>query len=452
MRAARACAARRALSFRPQLDYRFLREHADKVAEATRLRRAPGDALRVRELAERVRALQYECEQLARRRNEVADKIARAVDAEEKRRLVAEGRAARDQLTERQATLAAVETELEREALRLPNLIHPNTPIGSEERARVLAELGAPRAFDFEPADHVALGTALDLFDFEGASRVSGSNFAVLRNDAALLELALVQWAMAGFAARGYTPLLPPDLVRPLVSLCCGFQPREEDERKAQSQVYRVEGHDLCLAGTAEVPVAGLLAGQVIEHAQLPMRFVAFGHAFRTEAGAHGLATRGLYRLHQFSKVELFAFAAPEQSEAVFEQLLRDQLDMFGQLGLHLRALEMPSEELGAPAYRKVDVEAWMPGRKRFGEISSTSNCTDYQARRLAIRCTVPHASERVFAHTLNGTACAVPRTMLALLETHQRRDGSVELPPALRPFMGGRAEIAARAAPQPSP
>ena len=231
----------------------------------------------------------------------------------------------------------------------------------------------------------------------------------------------------------------------------CGFQPRGES-----TQIYSVAGTDLCLTGTAEIPLGGVFMDQILDEKDLPKKMVGFGHCFRTEAGAAGLAGKGLYRVHQFSKVEMFVVCTPEQSEAMHAELLELEKDLFGSLGLHFKVLDMPSEDLGSPAYRKFDLEAWMPGLERYGEISSASNCTDFQSRRLNIRFRPAAAGEAedggkkkkgdnrrtVFAHTLNATAMAVPRMILAILENFQREDGTVAVPEALRPYIPGRPEV----------
>jgi len=332
---------------------------------------------------------------------------------------------------------------------------------------------GAPPEFDFPPADHVTLGTRLGLFDFPAATAVAGSGFVTLKGLGVQLEQALVMWAMQCAAGAGFTLLAPPDLAQSSVVEGCGFNPRPSGAA-ASSQVYSVADSDLCLIGTSEISVAGMMAGKLLPAEALPARYAAVSHCFRREAGAHGQRDKGLYRLHQFTKVELFAFTAPTvlydkgaapaphppdpASEAMLESLVQLQVSMLSQLGLHFRVLDMPTEELGAAAYRKYDIEAWMPGRGAaaagapavggWGEVSSASNCLDYQSRRLNIR--VRHATSQrpgagggrgdvSFVHTLNGTACAIPRVMLSLLETHQTADGRVRLPAPLRPFLGGR-------------
>ncbi|KAL6758122.1 Seryl-tRNA synthetase [Haematococcus lacustris] len=374
------------------------------------------------------------------------------LEKEQRDKLIHRGQQLKEQLAELEAKLVQVEWAMQYEAQRIPNLTHPDVPLGGEECAAVLATVGHAPSFSESnpPKDHVMLAEALDLVDFDAAAEVSGQKFYYLRNAGALLELALVNWAMSRVVARGFTPIMTPDLVKETVLEKCGFQPRGEG-----TQVYSVEDSPLCLTGTAEVPLGGLYMDKVLREAELPIRMVAYGHCFRTEAGAAGAAGKGLYRVHQFSKVEMFVLSTPEQSNALHEELRTIETELFAELGLHFKVLDMPTHDLGAPAFRKYDIEAWMPGLNRYGEISSTSNCTDYQSRRLNIRYRPSAASKAdasdkgstavklqqgrtEFVHTLNGTACAVPRMIVAILENYQQPDGSVVVPEVLRPFMGG--------------
>ena len=361
------------------------------------------------------------------------------MDADARAALVEQGKALKEALAELDAAAAAAEDALQVEAHKLPNLAHPDAPVGGEEDAVVVRTVGEAPQFAFQPADHVALGASLDLLDFDTGASVAGAKFVYLRRAAAQLELALCTWALGKAAAAGFVPMTTPDLVKEAVLEKCGFQPRATN-----TQVYSVKDSNLCLTGTAEVPLAAVCADKVLAEAALPLRMAAFGHCFRTEAGAAGSASRGLYRVHQFSKVELFVVATPAQSEAVLAELVAFEEALFTELGLHYKLLDMPTGDLGAPAARKFDVEAWMPGLGRYGEVSSASNCTDYQARRLNIRYR-PAAggggggkAPTEFAHTLNATAAAVPRLVVAIRENFQTADGCVVVPPVLRPFMGG--------------
>jgi seryl-tRNA synthetase len=424
--------------FRAAIDFRFVRDNLEAVAANCAARRASADPALVARLFDEFSELQRAAEALRAARNEAAAAMKAKLEPAARDAAVARGRALKAELEGAEAALAAAESALQREGQRLPNMAHPAAPVGSEEAAALRAEVGAPRAFAFTPRDHLALGEALDLLDFETAAAVAGTKFVYLKREAALLELALISWAMHRAAAAGFIPTTTPDLVRASVLEKCGFQPRGEG-----TQTYAVRDSPLCLTGTAEVPLGGAVMDRTFDEAALPLRLAGFGHCFRTEAGAAGAAGRGLYRLHQFSKVELFAVATPAQSEALLEELLALEVAMYEELGLHFKVLDMPTADLGAPAHRKFDVEAWMPGLGRYGEISSASNCTDFQARRLNVRYRPATAAggakaKTEYAHTLNATACAVPRMLVAILENFQQEDGSVVVPEVLRPYMMG--------------
>lgn len=439
-----------ALTWRAAVDFKAVRDNLEAVRANCVVRKASVDPAAVVALYEQYVALKTRTDAVREARNASAAAVKGAATPEKRNELVAEGKALKEQLAQLEAELDAAEVVLQREGQRLPNATHPEVPTGgSEDDFKLLRLVGAPRTFEgFAARDHVALGDALGLYDFEAASKACGSRFVYLKGAAALLELALIQWAMSRAMAAGFVPFTTPDLVRATCVEKCGFQPRAEN-----TQVYSIDGSDLCLTGTAEIPLGGIHMDDTLTEAQLPIKYAAFGHCFRTEAGAAGAQTRGLYRLHQFSKVELFVLSTPEQSEEIHQQLLDFEVSLYTELGFHFRVLDMNACDLGAPAYRKFDVEAWMPGMGRFGEISSASNCTDYQARRLNIRYR-PTSGQQASAaagkaplrhvHTLNATACAVPRMIIALLETHQQADGSVIVPEALRPFLGGMSVISA--------
>lgn len=357
----------------------------------------------------------------------------------------------KDALVSLEEDLLKLSDDLQQEAQCIPNMTHPDVPVGGEDCSTVRRVVSKPREFSFPLKDHVQLGKELDLLDFDAAAEVSGSKFYYLKNEAVLLEMALVNWTLSEVMKRGFVPLTTPEIVRSSLIEKCGFQPRG-----TTTQVYSIENTDQCLIGTAEIPVGGIHMDSILPNSSLPLKYVAFSHCFRTEAGAAGTATRGLYRVHQFSKVEMFIICRPEESNAYHEELIGIEEDLFASLGFHFRTMEMASEDLGAPAYRKFDVEAWMPGLGRYGEISSASNCTDYQSRRLGIRYRPDSSSSSAipkgknvgppqFVHTLNATACAVPRMIVCLLENYQQEDGSVVIPDPLRPFMGGLHSIKPR-------
>jgi seryl-tRNA synthetase len=276
---------------------------------------------------------------------------------------------------------------------------------------------------------------ALHLVDFEGGAKVTGQKFYYLKNEAVLLELALVTFATRVLQDEGFTLFITPDLARRDILEGIGFNPRGES-----TQIYNVENTDLSLIATAEITLGGLLADEVLEGERLPLLYAGISHCFRTEAGSAGRESRGLYRVHQFTKVEMFAFTRPEQSEAMHERLVAIEEKIYATLGIPYRVMDICTGDLGGPAYRKYDLEAWMPGRDQWGEITSTSNCTDYQARRLNIRFREKGRKGTRLVHMLNGTAIAVSRAIIALLENGQQADGSIRLPPVL-----GLADIAPR-------
>jgi len=319
---------------------------------------------------------------------------------------------------------------------RIPNLTHPDAPIGqTEDASRELRKIGTPRAFEFKPKDHVVLGKDLDLIDFETAGKVSGNGFYFLKNDLVLVDLALQQFALKKLIAAGFIPIVTPDLARNNILEGIGFTPRG-----VETQVYSVEDTELSLIGTAEITLGGMLADEILDESSLPVKYVGLSHCFRTEAGAAGRASRGLYRVHQFTKVEMFAFSTPESSGAIHAEMLAIEEDLFQALGIPYRVLDICSGDLGGPAYRKFDLEAWMPGRGEhgeYGEVTSTSDCTDYQARRLNIRYRPAGQKGTRFVHTLNGTAVALSRALIVVLENYQRSDGLIDVPEVLRPYVG---------------
>src|ERR687893_1559327 len=311
-------------------------------------------------------------------------------------------------------------------------MTHPDAPIGSDESENVEIRCwGEIPDFGFDVKDHVELGDSLSIIDFDAGTKVAGGKFYFLRGDAVLLELGLVRYAMDILVERGYQPTITPDLARDEMLVGTGFIPRGPE-----TQIYSVEDSDLSLIATAEITLAGTFADEILDERDLPLRYAGLSHCFRTEAGSHGRASRGLYRVHQFTKVEMFAFTTPEQSEAMHKEMLEIEERIFQGLGLPYRVVDICTGDLGGAAYRKYDLEAWIPGRSAFGEVTSTSNTTDYQARRLAIRYRKEGGRPQLL-HTLNGTALALSRALIALLEINQQQDGSVVLPKVLIPYVG---------------
>ena len=417
------------------LDAHFIREHLDAVKTNCRNRNVKADPDRVVQLDDERKRLISETQTLQQRSNEVSKLIPKEMDAAKKQALIQEGRDLRAKVGELEARSKLIETDLHAVLVTIPNMTHPDAPVGTEAKDnKVIKTWGEPRTFDFALKDHVALAEALDLVDFEAGAKVSGQKFYFLKNEAALLELALCQYALNTLIAEGYTPVITPDLARVEVLEGIGFIPRGPE-----AQIYAVENTDLCLIATAEITLGGMQKDQVLDELQLPLKYVGLSHCFRTEAGAPGRDTRGLYRVHQFTKVEMFVFCTPDQSEDAHRELLAIEERVFQGLGLPYQVIDTCTGDLGGPAYRKYDLEAWMPGRGKqgeYGEVTSTSNCTDYQARRLNIRYKVPGQKGTRFVHTLNGTAVACSRAILAILENYQQADGSVVVPEALRPWV----------------
>jgi seryl-tRNA synthetase len=414
------------------LDLRFVRENPEAVKENCENRGVEADVDLVVNLADRRSELIQELNQLRRRQNEMARSVGQERDPEKREGLIAESRRMKELIPESEAELAAVEGRLREEMLKIPNMTHPDAPIGKDDTENVeIRREGEIPDFGFEPKDHVELGELSGSIDFQAGTKVAGSKFYFLRGDAVLLELGLIRYALDNLIERGYEPTITPDLARDEMLVGTGFIPRGPE-----TQIYSIEDSDLSLIATAEITLAGSLAGEILNEDRLPIRLAGLSHCFRTEAGSHGRASRGLYRVHQFTKVEMFAFTTPEQSEAMHEEMLGIEEEIFQGLGLPYRVVEICTGDLGGAAYRKFDLEAWMPGRDAYGEVTSTSNTTDYQARRLQIRYR-KNGGRPHLLYTLNGTAIAVSRALIPILENYQQEDGSIQIPEALIPYVG---------------
>jgi len=425
------------------LDRRFVVENVELVEENCRRRGAKADVRALVELETRRRAKQSEVEELNRKANEVSKSIGKAKDAGEREQRKAEGRALREQTNAAQVELDQLTAEADAILRSIPNLSHPKAPLGADDQSNLEVRRGKhePPKFDFKPLDHVTLAEKLDLLDLEGGAKVAGHGFYFLKNDAVLLELALQRYALDLLVREGFSPTITPDLARNEILQGTGYIPRGPE-----TQIYSIADSDLSLVATAEITLGGLLSGEILDADKLPIKLCGISHCYRTEAGAHGRTSRGLYRVHQFTKVEMFAFTAPDQSEAMLDYFCELECRLFDGLGIAYRVVDTATGDLGGPAYRKFDLEAWMPGRGtsgEYGEVTSTSNCTDYQARRLGIRYRTGEKGT-AFVHTLNGTAIAISRALIAILENYQQADGSVAVPDVLVPWVG-KDRIAAR-------
>ncbi|MCL5004283.1 MAG: serine--tRNA ligase [Patescibacteria group bacterium] len=342
------------------------------------------------------------------------------------------GRAVKEKLKELEPKIDEAKSKLEEALNGIPNMPLPEVPSGKDESENVvLRKWGEPPIFDFQPKDHLELGKSLNLLDFETGAKVAGSQFYFLYNEGALLELALVQYAFNLLGQEGFTPVITPDLAKSRYYLGTGYAPKGKE-----AQTYVVEGEDLGLIATAEVTLAGKHADEILEEKNLPLKYIGYSHCFRREAGAYGKYSKGLYRVHEFTKAEMFIYCLPEDSKKYHELILSLEEKIYQDLKIPYRVVEMCAGDLGAMAARKFDIEAWMPGRNDYGEVTSTSNCTDYQARNLNIRCRRADGTVN-FVHMLNGTAIATSRTPLAILENYQNEDGSVTIPEVLRPYLG---------------
>jgi len=417
------------------LDPRMLATRRDEVVRAVRRRGVHADVDLAITLHERLTAAQTAQQEASRQRNEHQAAGKRPLSQAEREAHVAQGRRLKEDVSRLEAEVSAAQAALTEALLAIPNLVHPDVPDGGEDDFRELRRSGEPTRFDFVPQDHLALGERFGLFDFEGGAKVAGQKWYFLKNEAVLLELALQRFALDLLIEDGFTPYQTPDVAKPEILDGTGYSPRGPE-----TQVYSLAGHDLCLIGTAEITLGGLYAETILDEEQLPLKLAGLSHCFRTEAGAAGRESKGLYRVHQFSKVEMFAFTRPEDSDAMHAHLLALEEKIFQALEIPYRVIEIAAGDLGAPAYRKFDLEAWMPGRGEggsYGEVTSTSNCTDYQARRLGIRFKRKGSKKTELVHTLNGTAIALSRAPIALLENHQQADGSIRIPKALQRYFG---------------
>jgi len=422
---------------RARFDYKSIREQADKIKQNVAMRNAGGNVSveKVIELYESWSTKKQSVDSMRTRRNEIAALMSKSKKRDVK--LIAEGKELKEGIAVLEQEANELESALMTEAFKLPNWTHPESPALGES-PRVVQLVGERPVFDgYVPKSHMELGKLDDMLFFP--TMFGASKFYFGKRDTALLETALVNWAMTTVANKyGFTALTTPDVMAIPFAEACGFQPRS-----AATQMYSIANSELCLVGTQEIPLASLYSDHIIPEEQLPIKMVAYGHCFRHETGSSS-ESRGLYRVHQFTKVEMFIICKPEDSEKLHKELLDIEIDLLKDLNLHFKVLDMPADDLGASAYRKFDIEAWMPYREDYGEVTSASNCLDYQSRRLNMRYRPSEAvngnmAPPQFVHTLNATALAVPRITLAIMENFQQADRSIKVPDALVPFLGGK-------------
>jgi len=416
----------------PVIDLRLLRDDPERVRASQRARGedpAVVDALLAAD--EQRRAAVTRADGL-RADQKAASQAVKAASKDDRPAVLERAKALAAQVKEAEVAQAGADAALRAAQLALPNVVLDGVPAGGEQDYVVLEQVGEIPTYDFPVLDHLDLGTALGAIDTERGAKVSGSRFAFLTGWGALLELALINLAMGSAVQAGFNPVIAPALVRPEAMEGTGFLGAHAAE------VYKLEADDLYLVGTSEVPLAAFHSGEVLD--DLPYRYAGFSSCFRREAGSHGKDTRGIIRVHQFDKVEMFCLVDPAEAEAEHQRLLANEKAFLSALEIPFRVIEVAAGDLGSSAARKYDCEAWLPSQERWLELTSTSNCTDFQARRLGIRSRGDNGLAPVA--TLNGTLCAIGRTIAVLLEVHQRADGSVHVPEVLRPYLAGRKEL----------
>ncbi|KKQ28107.1 MAG: Serine-tRNA ligase [Candidatus Magasanikbacteria bacterium GW2011_GWC2_37_14] len=406
------------------LDIKFIRENVELIKTNCANRHVKVDIEKLVEFDDKRRGMLKRIEDLRASRNQNS-KQKPSEEEIAKMKIVGEG------IKALEVEMQTIDAEYLNLLKQIPNLSHPESPIGGEADYKVICESGKPPKFDFVPKDHETLMTSLDLIDFERGAKVSGSKFYFVKNDAVRLNFALLSYGMDIVNKYGYTLMETPDLAKNEILSGTGYNPRGNE-----TAIYSVENTDLSLIATAEITVGGYHANEVLDLSSGPKKYVALSHCFRTEAGSYGQESKGLYRVHQFTKLEMFVFCKPEESEKYHEEILNIEKEICDGLKLNYRVIDIPTGDLGGPAYRKFDLEAWMVMKDGYGEITSTSNCTDYQARRLNIKYKNEQGNNE-YVHTLNGTAVVLSRFPLSIVEQYQQADGSVKIPAVLVKYLG---------------
>jgi seryl-tRNA synthetase len=419
------------------LDIKFIRENPEDVRKGAKAKNVDVDVDAILRLDAERRALIGEMEQRKAEQNRASEKIAKEKDADARKRKIEASKALKEQVKQLEEKLHGAEGSLEAAMRTIPNLPRPDVIIGKDDSENVvLRTVGEPTAFDFEPKDYMELGEALGIIDTDRAAKVSGARFGYLKGDGALLEFALVQYAISQLLPEGFVPVVPPVLIGERAMSAMGYLDRGRDE------IYHLEKDNLFLVGTSEQSIGPMHMDETFQEADLPRRYVGFSTCFRREAGSYGKDTRGILRVHQFDKLEMFSFVLPEHSDGEHARLLALEEKLLQGLGLPYHVLNIVSGDLGDPAARKWDIECWIPSQKTYRETHSTSTCTDWQARRLNIRVR-RKSGDHEFLHMLNGTAFAVGRTIIAIMENFQQKDGTIRVPAVLVPYMAGRTVIA---------
>lgn len=414
------------------IDIKLLRENPDYFEESSRNKGVNIDVSHVLEIDNKYKEINILVQEIREKRNLLVSAIKAMPGGKPTANQIAKGKELRESLEKEENALRAVEEELYIELGKIPNPARSDVKIGKNESGNeIIKTWGEPTKFNFTPLDHLALGTKLGILDFETGAKVSGSQFYYLYGDGAMLELALIQYAFDTLQKEGFLPVITPDLAKSRYYLGTGYNPKGDE-----AQTYTIEDEDLGLIATAEVTLAGKHADDTVLEKDLPIKYVGYSHCFRKEAGAYGKYSKGMYRVHQFTKAEMFIYCKAEDSDALHDYLLEMEEKIYQNLNIPYRVIKQCTGDLGAMAARKYDIEAWMPGRNDYGEVTSTSNCTDYQSRNLNIRY-VKEDGTKEYIHMLNGTAVATSRTPIAILENYQQEDGSVVVPEVLRKYLG---------------
>ncbi|MDI6717820.1 MAG: serine--tRNA ligase [Patescibacteria group bacterium] len=419
------------------LDIKFIKENKEAVKENCANRNIKCDIGSLLELDEKRRELIKKTDDLKAEKNKLNDEMKSGGAREE---IIKKGKEIKEELERLEPELESAKNEFKKLLLQVPNMTHPDSPIGkNDSENKEIERYGKPPKFSFTPKNHEEIMKNLNLIDFERAAKVSGAKFYYLKNEGVLLEMALIQFAFDKLTKKGFIPFTTPDLAKDKVLEGIGFNPRGPE-----TQVYSVEKTDLSLIGTAEITMGGYHMDEIIPEDNLPLKYAALSHCFRTEAGSYGRHSAGLYRVHQFTKVEMFAYTLPENSEKTHAELKDIETDIFKDLGVPFRVVDICAGDLGGPAYRKYDLEVWMTSKNDWGEVTSASDTTTYQSRRLNIKVERKNG-EKEFLHMLNGTAIAVSRALIAIIENYQQTDGSVVIPDVLRSYMPGNIEVIGR-------
>ena len=414
------------------LDINFIRENLELVEHSTKEKGYKDiDFQTLLSLDDQRKAQLQSVEELRKNRNEIAAKMKGGRPAEE---LVKAGRDIKEKLTIEEQQLAEIESKIKTILKRVPNIIFEDVPLGPEENSVEIKKWGEPKS---EGVDHLDFATARDWVDFERGAKAAGAKFYYLKGGLALLENAILQFGLKKVTEHGFTYMTVPDLVSGRGLEGCGFNPRTSD----QSDEYYIEGEDLALIATAEMPLTGYHMDEIIDEKDLPLFYAGYSACFRKEAGAYGKYTRGLFRVHQFNKLEMYAFCLPEQSKEIHEKILSIEEEIWQELNIPYHVINIAAGDLGAPAAKKYDLEYWSPVNQKYQELTSCSNCTDFQAR--AVNCRVRRKDGTIeFVHTLNGTAISLARTMVAVLENYATNDGKFIIPEALKPYFNNNSVL----------